>query len=210
MITKKQYLRNPCRASSLPYWKTAGIAVPEHMKIVHEGDFSEHLLEQYEDDTYFRLKHDLQNVAISEIPAGYRLAEATVTEFADHINGCYENIGITAEELLGYREREAYCPKLWLAIRDKRTGEVVATGIGEFDRELGEGVLEWIQVSKAHRGQGLGKAIVTEMLQRMHGMADFATVSGRCGNPTNPEALYRTCGFAGNDVWHILRKRRNQ
>ena len=37
--------------------------------------------------------------------------------------------------------------------------------------------------------------------------ATFATVSGQCNNPTNPEALYRKCGFTGSDVWHVLRKR---
>ena len=41
----------------------------------------------------------------------------------------------------------------------------------------------------------------------MKGIADFATVSGKVDNETNPEALYRKCGFVGNDVWHILHKK---
>jgi len=40
----------------------------------------------------------------------------------------------------------------------------------------------------------------------MKNLAKFATVSGQCENLTNPEALYRRCGFKGNDVWHILRQ----
>ncbi len=39
----------------------------------------------------------------------------------------------------------------------------------------------------------------------MAAFADFATVSGECDNPTRPEAVYRACGFVGDDVWHILR-----
>ena len=38
----------------------------------------------------------------------------------------------------------------------------------------------------------------------MQGIAEFATVSGKVNNPTNPESLYRKCGFTGNDIWHIL------
>jgi hypothetical protein len=34
--------------------------------------------------------------------------------------------------------------------------------------------------------------------------ADFVTVSGRVDNRTNPERLYRRCGFEGNDVWCVL------
>lgn len=40
----------------------------------------------------------------------------------------------------------------------------------------------------------------------MKDKAKFATVSGQCGNPANPEGLYRKGGFTGSDVWHILRK----
>ena len=39
---------------------------------------------------------------------------------------------------------------------------------------------------------------------RMQGIAEFATVSGKVNNPTNPQSLYRKCGFIGDDVWHIL------
>lgn len=95
----------------------------------------------------------------------------------------------------------------WQLRITKQTDEVVATGIAELDKEVGEGVLEWIQVSEQYRGYGLGKYVVLELLWRMKENATFATVSGQCNNPTNPEALYRKCGFTGSDVWHVLRKR---
>ena len=85
--------------------------------------------------------------------------------------------------------------------------DIVATGIAELDPECNEGVLEWIQVSENYRRCGLGSYIVIELLWRMKDIAQFVTVSGQCNNPTNPESLYRKCGFTGNDVWHILRRK---
>jgi len=58
-----------------------------------------------------------------------------------------------------------------------------------------------------YRGKKIGQLIVAELLFRMKDVADFATVSGKVDNMTNPEVLYRKCGFIGNDVWHILHKR---
>ena len=68
-------------------------------------------------------------------------------------------------------------------------------------------ILEWIQVLPRYRGKKIGQLTVTELLFRMIDVADFATVSGKVDNMTNPEALYRKCGFAGDDVWHILHKK---
>ena len=206
LLTKEEYLRDPCRAASIPYWKAVSISVPENMRIVHEDDFCAQRLEQYLDEPYFRLIHDLQGVEPAAVPGGYSLCQGTVEEFAAHIYECYGN-GMTAAEVHSFTEREVYCRSLWIALRDDRTGKIVATGIGERDREMGEGVLEWIQVSAEYRGCGLGSFVVRELLWRMKEKAKFATVSGRCNNPTNPEALYRKCGFAGKDIWHIMRKR---
>lgn len=206
MISKDEYLRNQCRAASLPYWKAVGIDVPENMKIVHEDDFCADMLELYIDEPYFRLLHDLQIVDPIAVPAGYSLCRGTVEEFAAHIYECYGN-GLTPTEVHSFTEREVYCAELWLMLLDEETGKIVATGIAELDQEMGEGILEWIQVSKEYRGHGLGSYIVRELLWRMKGKAKFATVSGQCNNPTNPEALYRKCGFTGNDVWHVMRKR---
>lgn len=38
--------------------------------------------------------------------------------------------------------------------------------------------------------------------------SDFVTVSGKVDNDTKPEFLYRKCGFTGEDIWHILTKKR--
>lgn len=207
MISKEQYMRDPCGTASIPYWKAVSIRVPENMRILHDREFSPEFLEQYVDEPYFRLKHDLKGLKKPEVPEGFVISVTSLAEFAEHINLCYPGARMTAEELEKYTHRSVYCPALWLALHEKSTGEIAATGIGEFDGDMGEGVLEWIQVSPQYRGRGLGSFLVSELLWRMRERAKFATVSGQCGNPTNPEKLYRNCGFTGNDVWHVMRKR---
>ena len=207
MLTKEQYLANPCKASSIPYWKAKSITIPDGMKILHQDEYDNTEYQQYIDEPYFRLIHNLKCLAEPVLPQDYSLCTATLSEYAAHISSCYEEIGITEEELRSYTLRSVYDAALWLAIKDERTGNIVATGIAELDREIGEGVLEWIQVSQGHRGKGLAEYIVSELLWRLKSKAGFATVSGQCNNSTNPEKLYRKCGFSGDDVWHILRKR---
>ncbi len=206
-VSVKEYLNNPCRAASIPYWKAVQMQIPDNMCIVHDQAFSEDLLDGYIEEPYFRLKHDLIDLAVPQLPDGFDVCDASCKEYAEHIIGCYSGIGISERELQGYTQRKVYCPNLWLAVCDKATGKIVATGIAELDREIHEGVLEWVQVSPGYRGRGLGKFCVLELLRRMQPTADFVTVSGQCNNPTSPEQLYRKCGFAGHDVWHILRRR---
>ena len=206
MEKKAQYIENPCRASSIPYWKTVSISVPENMKILHQDDFRIQLLTEYVDEPYFRLKHNLSDVKPVVIPDRFVMCKPSLADFAEHINSCYGGICVTAEELHSYTERAVYCAELWIAIKDKVTGRIVATGIAERDREIGEGVLEWIQVSEEYRSRGWGCCIVKELLWRMKDMAKFVTVSGQCNNPSNPEKLYRKCGFTGNDIWHVMRR----
>lgn len=100
-----------------------------------------------------------------------------------------------------------YCPKLWILVKESATGICVGCGIADFDAEAEELILEWIQVLPEYCGKNLGTAMVKELLWRGREFAKFATVSGKVDNKTKPEALYRKCGFAGNDVWHILHKR---
>lgn len=207
MITKKQYLANPCRQSSIPYWKTKNMMLPEGIIILHHDYFNESKYYQYINEPYFRLFHSLENLSPPQMPEGFVSCDITLKEYADHINSCYDDIGISESELYRYTMRPMYNAKLWIAVKDKQSGTIVATGIAELDREIDEEVLEWIQVSEEYRRCGLGFYLVSELLWRMRCLASFATVSGQCNNATNPERLYRKCGFIGTDVWHVLRKR---
>ncbi len=94
---------------------------------------------------------------------------------------------------------------LWIFVINKDTTQPVALGIADFDADIREGSLEWIQVLPTNRGTGLGKLVVNELLLRLKTKADFVTVSGQIDNGSKPEMLYRKCGFTGNDVWYVIR-----
>ena len=206
MEEKRKYLEDPCRVSSLPYWKTNCVSVPETMRILHHDDFHKALLAEYSDEPYFRLKHDLRQVEAAVIPEGFALCKASPVVLAEHINSCYGGACMSVDTLRGYMDRAVYCEALWIAVKETDSGKIVASGIAELDREIGEGALEWIQVSEGYRRRGLGSYVVKALLWRMKGMANFVTVSGRLGHPEEPEKLYQKCGFTGNDIWHVLRK----
>ena len=207
IISKSKYLTAPCRALSIPYWKAKHMPIPSNMLILHQDEYQASQYPQYVGEAYFRMFHDLQNIAVPTLPQGFSLCEATISEYARHINSCYDQIGTTEAELQSYTMRPVYDASLWIAVQEDQNKQIVATGIAELDQEVGEGVLEWIQVSDQYRGKGLGQYVVLELLHRMQEKAIFATVSGDCNNPANPRELYRKCGFQGNDVWHVLYKK---
>ena len=202
------YRNNPCGVLSIPYWKNKHIEIPQNMRIVHDSRYRKSEFPEYHDEPYFRLQHTLAGIpsitldGISVISAGQK----DIPLFVDVINRSYTDLSVTPEQLAGYTRTEAYCPELWIMAVDDASGCIAGCGIADFDGELREGILEWVQVLPAYRGKRIGSLIVSELLMRMERIADFATVSGKINNPPSPERLYRKCGFAGNDVWHILTK----
>ena len=209
MISLEFYLQNPCLSLSIPYWKAKNISVPDNMKIVHESGFLAELLKEYEDETYFRLYHSMKKLTKPE-PEGYDIVTASpedIETIVSVINQSYTDLQVNKEQMRSYIKTPVYHPDLWILIKELSTGTFVGCGIADFDSEAEELILEWIQVLPEHRGRSLGTAIVKELLWRGREYAKFATVSGKVENKTKPEALYRKCGFIGNDVWHILRKK---
>ena len=208
METTKAYKENPCGILSIPHWKNKHIRIPQNMCIVHDTKYTEENYRDYHDEPYFRLYHNLADVKtfavddISIITAKFD----DIPLLVNVINQSYNDLSVTTEQLVGYTKTEAFCPQLWIYAVDNATAHVVGCGIADFDNELHEGILEWIQVIPAYRGKGIGRLIVNELLVRLEGMADFATVSGKVNNLTSPETLYRKCGFVGNDIWHVLTK----
>lgn len=200
-----EYLNDPCRAASLPYWKQKNLVLPPHMRVVHEEDFDPALLGNYREERYFRLLHRLENPSPSTVE-GFKIRQAREEDLptvVDVINRSYDYLSVTREQMAGYRATPVFNGSLWLLAVDSSTGEAVGCGIADFDPEAQEGILEWVQVLPAYRRRGIGKMLVTGLLSRMT-RARFATVSGRADAPTSPELLYRACGFQGEDVWHIL------
>lgn len=209
MISIKDYKNNPCGAFSLPYWKAKSVFVPKGMKIVHSSEFDEKLLKKYADKQFFRLKHDLKNIPqldTAEIDFEI-ISPDRIDELTDMINRSYthSDIHVTAEHIESLTATKVYCPELWIGAFSK--GKLIGSILCDFDKEIGEGIIEWLQVLPAFRGRGIACALICKALKLMSGFAEFATVSGECENTTNPEKVYRKCGFTGNDVWHILNKK---
>ena len=200
------YLKDPCRASSLPYWKSTDISIPKDLMILRDDAFEERA-PGYEDTPFFKLIHRLNPVDQPFLPRGFDIVPADTELLCKHISVCYRSERVTAEELEQYKCHRTYHPDLWIAVADTFTGEIAASGIAELDGNIGEGILEWIEVSPEFRRRGLGKFLVNELLFRMKDMADFVTVSGRLHDPSNPLAFYESCGFNDCVIWHILRKK---
>ena len=97
MISKETYMANPCGASSLPFWKEKKIVVPDNMLILHDKDFHKNYLIDYNDEPYFRLKHNLIEVNQPVLPNGFELCDATLSDFAKHINKCYKGSKLTVD-----------------------------------------------------------------------------------------------------------------
>ena len=198
------YLQDPCGASSLPFWKTERMKIGAHMAVLRDDAYDPARCPGT-DTRYFKCVHRLEALPRPELPAGYALVDCDAAGFARHIRDCYGDIGVDAGELDAYRDRPIYDGTLWLAVAEGAGGQIAASGIGELDRRIGEGILEWIQVSPAHRRRGLGRFVVCELLRRMQGRARFVTVSGRMDDPCRPLALYTACGFGEGAIWHVVR-----
>ena len=158
---------------------------------------------------YFRLIHREPVKEKPSIPQGFRIAPVDIARdipnVAVFIGKCYAQLQPSKDAVRGWTEHPVFDQDLWVWIIDTQTDRPVGLGIAEMDWDIAEGSLEWIQVLPAYRGRGLGKTLVNELLFRLHDRAAFTTVAGEVNNQTNPEALYRSCGFVGNDLWWVLR-----
>ncbi|MCI8435953.1 MAG: GNAT family N-acetyltransferase [Clostridia bacterium] len=206
MVLLKEYINNPCRSLSIPYWKQKSITVPDNIKIVHNDEYNAADFDGYIDEPYFRLYHDLQTIQSTSIDDVEIVMGAVemIDVFVNIINRSYCDLSVTKEQIENYRNTPVYSPDLWVVLKEKK-GDYVGCGIADYDKIAGELILEWIQVIPSCRGRGYGQYIVNALLSRAR-QAKFATVSGKVNNTTHPEKMYRKCGFKGNDIWHILRK----
>jgi len=157
---------------------------------------------------FFRLIHNNNNSHASTVPYGYTICDvnidAEISAISEFISACYEYIKPSYNDVMKWTLHKVFDKRLWIWIKDEN-GEYAALGIAEIDESVSEASLEWIQVHPNYQGKGLGKILVLELLKRVASRVDFTTVSGECDNETNPEKLYRSCGFVGNDVWWHLR-----
>lgn len=198
-----EYLSNPCGSSSIPYWKDKIIDIPSNVQIYHEKDFINIEAKYLKLDKYFRLIHRLEHIPIEDHKVQIVIQKNDIDELMNMINICYqkENIQVSKKDVEQWISRSVFDEDLWVKITIN--GEIIASGIAEFDFETKEGILEWIQVLPEYQGCGFGKLIVNALINRLSKIADFITVSGRLENISNPIKLYTDCGFEGNDIWYM-------
>ena len=159
---------------------------------------------------YFRIIHRNRAIPSVELPLGSRIVNVNVDTEADAvaelIGKCYDDLHLSAQSVQNWTNHPVFDQNSWIWMIDERKDIPVGLGIAEIDLTILEASLEYIQVLPEYRGRGLGKCIVLELLTRLHGRVEFTTVSGDIKNRTNPEGLYRRCGFRGDDVWWLLRR----
>ncbi len=209
MISIEKYKENPCGISSIPYWKTINMIIPNNIKIIHNKNYDESLLKEYTDKQFFRLIHRLKDILdFSNNDFTYKiLSKKNINELVEMINASYTHIDlfVNSKYINGLTKTKVYFPELWIGAFDNN--KLVVSIICDLDTEIGEGIIEWLQVLPEYRGKEIAPTLVCKALNIMKPNADFATVSGEYNNITNPESVYRKCGFVGNDIWHILTKR---
>ena len=200
MMTVEEYRRDPCGKLSIPLWKWNAMTIPENMVILHDRDYTPH--PGYREARFFRLAHDLKSIPEANVPglSITQVREEDYEQILRIIRAAYPGIRVDRAWLESLTRTPVYAPELWLIAR--LDGAAAGCVLADYDAGPREGILEWVQVLPEFRRRGVGKAMVCEVLRRMTG--EFATVSGDMDNESSPEALYRSCGFAGEDVWHIL------
>ena len=203
-ITKEEYLKNPTGSSSLSYWKTNSFVIPSNIRVIRDDQYVDNDIEI--DEPYFKLVHRLMDIKKPSLPDGFVLCHPSLEEFVNHINECYEDISPSLHELEEYQNRPTYQKDLWFGIKEVKTNKLVASIIGEIDFSIKEGIIEWLQVSKDYRRNGLASFLVHSFLEIVKSECDFVTVSGQMNNKTHPYELYLSCGFVNPVIWHILSK----
>ena len=213
MIDLDEYKMNPCKLSPIPYWKARTFKIPNNISVIHDEEYNLIPSSSSSDTLYFRLKHNLKSVELIPLDKMFEYGNVDVTSISDLknivsiINKSYRDIQVDLEQVISWTKLKVFNENLWIFIIDRNTQKPVGLGIAEWDKEVAEGMLEWIQVLPEYRGRKLGEAIVTKLLANLANHVDFVTVSGQVNNKTNPEKLYRKCGFEGKDIWHIISKR---
>ena len=200
---KETYLQNPCGTLSIPYWKNKTIQLSNSIKIFHKNKFDESKYKENEFQRFFRIKHNL--LKIQKTQKCQTILTKDIEELINMINISYQNkqISINIDDVNEWMKHPVFNKSLWVCI--KENSKMIASGIAEYDFEIKEGILEWIQVLPEFQHKGYGKRIVYELLYRLKelGSASVA-VSGTLDNKSNPERLYRSCGFSGDDIWYII------
>ena len=155
-LSKETYLKNPCRASALPYWKAVRLAVPEDILVLHECAFHAGYLTDYTDEPYFRLYHDLQGLPPAVLPDGLQLFDAAPADYGAHISRCYTGMSAAAAEVGSYVQHSVYSADLWVAVRDGKAGKLPGPELRNLMRRWGKEFWNGFRFPRNAEGAGSG------------------------------------------------------
>ena len=209
MCIRDRYQENPCGYSALPLYKEIRLD-PSKARVVHEGKLLKKELKDQDYLRFFRLKHDLSIIKKQQLD-GYGVRYVDIDKdlilVEEIIEESYKDLRLRQEELRRMIKDRVFDPSLWIFLVEEKTKKEVGLIIGQYDKVVGEVVVDWMQILPAYRGKGLGKMLLSYLLRHAPKDAIFATVSGDKDNPSSPESLYRACGFKGDDVWYVYPKK---
>jgi len=206
-VKTDEYLRNPCEASSLPFWKaeSSRIRFPKNVIVTRKNDDPSvegcRLV-----SVFFKMINHLDRGHDGD-PSIETISQNDWPELADQINESYadQRISISQEELIKLAKTKVFDP--YLCVKIVENDVIAASGIALFDKRILEGSIEWVQVLPKYRRMGFGRRIVEGLLCRVAETgAGFVTVSGKIDESRAAEKTYRSCGFVGNTVWRIYKR----
>jgi len=202
MLSKDDYLKDPCASLSIPYWKYINYHQPQDIRIEHQDQLESKAIDEHT-QRYFRMIHHLDNLPLEDVSVEVIQLDKDIKELVEMLKRSYkhEDIKVSKDDIISWTRRRVYDPNLWVKI--VKNNRIVASGISEIDLDLKEGIIEWVQVVPEERNRGYGRLIVEALLNRLSLVADFVTVSGHLDNQTKPRELYRRCGFVGEDIWYV-------
>ncbi len=126
--------------------------------------------------------------------------DAAVSEF---ISLCYESLSIKKEFIKKIKLHPTFNKDYWWWLVDSENNKL-ALVIGEYDEEINEGTLEWIQVHPDYRQKGYGTLIVNKLLNEMNKKCDFVTASTEHFQSKIVEDFYLKNGFENKETWWII------
>ncbi|MDE5855672.1 MAG: GNAT family N-acetyltransferase, partial [Anaeroplasmataceae bacterium] len=154
IVSKEEYLHNPCGLLSIPYWKAKITPVPNSIEILHQNRFHN----QYKEfQRYFRLIHHLDK--IGPIPAQVQPLEIT-EDLVSLMNICFksEYIVLNLKDLFDMQKHSTYRKDLWIGI--EADDRLIGCAIAEYDLECREGSIEWICVLPEYQRRGYGSKLI--------------------------------------------------
>nr|WP_295682185.1 hypothetical protein [uncultured Lachnoclostridium sp.] len=110
-MTKSEYINNPGRMASLPFWKEQKYGNLSTMKIIHEENYLESDYKDYSKKHYFKLTHRLNEIPRQEIDSTLEVGEIKKEQIelvAEFINQCYKNIHVSKDEVKKWMEERVY------------------------------------------------------------------------------------------------------